>query len=296
MKFCFTVALFVLVNCANAQTDCIEGDCANGFGKAKYKQSERSFYEGYWLDGMRHGQGTFVDSWGNMFSGNWANDKLTGYSEIKWTNGNTYKGHYSNGRLNGFGELIWSDGTRYKGGFKDGHRSGHGILYLTSNEIKSGYWKNGDLEDSMDEQLVLSYLEKSAEALTEKVETVDETTKKEVVEPRSAPEKLIVQFELNSFSSDKETQAQLKRFLEKFLLTENTRIEITGHTCDLGADEINYEVGLKRANSCKAYLVSNGIPESKIIAKSKGQAAPLQPNKDEKSRSMNRRVEIIISN
>lgn len=294
MNKLFTLLLLAHFFGANAQLNCIEGDCVNGFGKARYTQFERSFYEGYWLNGLRHGEGTFTDSWGNVFSGTWKNDELNGYSEIKWTNGNTYKGGFSDDRLNGHGELIWSDGTLYKGGFEDGHRSGHGILYLTSNVIKAGYWKNGDLEDPMDEQLVLSYIVKSAEAITERIEIAEVATKV-AGEPKEAPEKLTIQFELNSFSTDKETQDQLKQLLEYLRLTDNTKIEITGHTCDLGAEETNYQIGLKRANSCKSFFVKNGISESRIIVRSKGQAAPLQPNKDEKSRRINRRVEIIIS-
>jgi outer membrane protein OmpA-like peptidoglycan-associated protein len=80
------------------------------------------------------------------------------------------------------------------------------------------------------------------------------------------------------------------------LLQENPQahIEITGHTCDLGTDELNLHIGWERADLAKDYLVGKGIAPSRISTFTKGETEPLFPNDNELSRSKNRRLEIKI--
>ncbi|MBP8849789.1 MAG: OmpA family protein [Breznakibacter sp.] len=72
-------------------------------------------------------------------------------------------------------------------------------------------------------------------------------------------------------------------------------IGITGYTCDLGSEEINYKLGLQRANSLLEEFVKAGTDRTQITTHSKGELEPLVPNVDEESRQKNRRVVIIIS-
>ncbi|GHT40839.1 hypothetical protein FACS189437_07000 [Bacteroidia bacterium] len=91
-----------------------------------------------------------------------------------------------------------------------------------------------------------------------------------------------------------EQEAALDDYIE--VLAENPRfvLEITGHTCDLGTDELNFRIGQERADLAKDYLVEKGIAPSRISTFSKGESAPLFPNTDELSRKKNRRLEIVI--
>lgn len=72
-------------------------------------------------------------------------------------------------------------------------------------------------------------------------------------------------------------------------------IGITGYTCDLGSEDINYKLGLQRANSLLEEFVRAGTDRAQISTNSKGELEPLVPNIDEESRQKNRRVVIIIS-
>ncbi|MBU0969990.1 MAG: SUMF1/EgtB/PvdO family nonheme iron enzyme [Proteobacteria bacterium] len=72
------------------------------------------------------------------------------------------------------------------------------------------------------------------------------------------------------------------------------KIDLHGHTCSLGSKPYNMDLGLRRAESVKNYLVSKGINESRITTKSFGEEAPKFTNHTEAGRSLNRRVEILL--
>ena len=67
---------------------------------------------------------------------------------------------------------------------------------------------------------------------------------------------------------------------------------IMGHTCDIGTQATNMELGLKRALFVKQLLIKRGVPTAQMKAASKGLYDPLVPNTSEANRAKNRRVEI----
>lgn len=71
-------------------------------------------------------------------------------------------------------------------------------------------------------------------------------------------------------------------------------IEIIGHTCNLGSEKINNEIGLKRANVAKDYLLNSGISEERISLSSHGERNPIRPNDSEENRKANRRITIEV--
>jgi len=66
----------------------------------------------------------------------------------------------------------------------------------------------------------------------------------------------------------------------------------TGHTDSVGTDAYNQKLSERRAAAVKAYLVSKGIPASKITTIGKGEAQPVATNKTAEGRQKNRRVDI----
>ena len=104
-----------------------------------------------------------------------------------------------------------------------------------------------------------------------------------------------IYFDLHSFHLQSESYEVLDE-LEK-ILEENPdiNIEIEGHTCNIGSHEVNQEVSLRRAQSVKDYLVSKGIPATRLNAKGYGETRPLASNDDEENgRELNRRIELRI--
>jgi OOP family OmpA-OmpF porin len=79
------------------------------------------------------------------------------------------------------------------------------------------------------------------------------------------------------------------------ILKENPqiRVEIQGHTCDIGPAEYNRDLSDRRAKSIKAYLVSQGIAEYRLEARGYGEDRPRFPNDSDENRKKNRRVELV---
>lgn len=83
----------------------------------------------------------------------------------------------------------------------------------------------------------------------------------------------------------------------KNLLESNSsmRIEIAGHTDNVGSDEVNDRISLERAQSVVRWLTNNGVSGSRLVAKGYGAKQPLASNDDEiDGRELNRRIEVIV--
>lgn len=77
-------------------------------------------------------------------------------------------------------------------------------------------------------------------------------------------------------------------------------VHVIGHTDDypINTDLFpsNWELSLIRASRVARYLIDSGhIDPARFIVMGRGEYAPAVPNKDDKSRALNRRVEIIIT-
>jgi OOP family OmpA-OmpF porin len=66
----------------------------------------------------------------------------------------------------------------------------------------------------------------------------------------------------------------------------------TGHTDSIGTEAYNQKLSERRAAAVKEYLVSKGIPASKITTIGKGESQPVATNKTAEGRQKNRRVDI----
>ena len=72
-------------------------------------------------------------------------------------------------------------------------------------------------------------------------------------------------------------------------------VQIEGHACDIGSHAVNIQIGQRRADAAKAYLVRKGIAAGRITTVSKAEAEPIAPNTSEKNRRKNRRISIAIA-
>jgi len=70
-------------------------------------------------------------------------------------------------------------------------------------------------------------------------------------------------------------------------------VEIQGHTDSKGSDKYNQALSERRANSVKDFLVSQGIPASRITTIGFGESQPAATNDTAAGRAINRRVVII---
>jgi OOP family OmpA-OmpF porin len=80
------------------------------------------------------------------------------------------------------------------------------------------------------------------------------------------------------------------------ILRQNPHItvEIGGHTDTTGPAKRNRKISLKRAEEVKAYLVSQGVPASRMTTRGYGEVHPIASNRYEQGRAKNRRIEFKI--
>jgi outer membrane protein OmpA-like peptidoglycan-associated protein len=103
-----------------------------------------------------------------------------------------------------------------------------------------------------------------------------------------------VNFEFNSFNLQWGSDLILKE-LKNFLIEKpEVRIEITGHTDDVGNDAYNLTLSVNRAKSVYLWLINNGIAMERLTYKGLGKNQPLYQTPDEKLKALNRRVEVKI--
>jgi outer membrane protein OmpA-like peptidoglycan-associated protein len=84
---------------------------------------------------------------------------------------------------------------------------------------------------------------------------------------------------------------QLAEYLKKYT---TLKIEIDGHTDNVGTHEYNYMLSINRAKAVLEYLLAQGIHAERINFQGFGQAQPKENNQTEEGRTKNRRVEIKI--
>lgn len=81
------------------------------------------------------------------------------------------------------------------------------------------------------------------------------------------------------------------------MLSENPglKIEIGGHTDNVGEHDFNMSLSLERAESVRYWLVDHGISRYRLESKGYGETKPLASNDDEQfGRELNRRIEIVV--
>lgn len=103
-----------------------------------------------------------------------------------------------------------------------------------------------------------------------------------------------VHFATDSSDIDAEAQGILAKqaaWLQKF---PRVNVTIEGHCDERGTREYNLALGDRRANSAKAYLVSQGIAASRLTTISYGKERPIATGSDESAWAQNRRAVSVV--
>jgi outer membrane protein OmpA-like peptidoglycan-associated protein len=80
------------------------------------------------------------------------------------------------------------------------------------------------------------------------------------------------------------------------LLRENPslKVEIIGHTDNVGKENDNMTLSNHRAAAVVNYLVNKGIGRQQLSSRGMGDKQPIADNKDESGRAQNRRTELKV--
>lgn len=103
-----------------------------------------------------------------------------------------------------------------------------------------------------------------------------------------------VEFDFDKATLRPENRELLSRIAGVLLTSKGYRVQIHGHTDDIGSSEYNQRLSERRADAVRNYLVDAGIDPGIVSTKGHGKASPVVPGTTPKARAKNRRVEIGI--
>ncbi|MEF3076705.1 OmpA family protein [Methylobacter sp. Wu1] len=103
-----------------------------------------------------------------------------------------------------------------------------------------------------------------------------------------------VTFGFDSSNLTPQAQSALDSVANVLNQYQDSKISITGHTDDVGADNYNQKLSEQRATSVSSYLTQHGVNYSRITQQGMGERMPKLPNTSDANRAENRRVELAI--
>ncbi len=134
----------------------------------------------------------------------------------------------------------------------------------------------------------------SLKTTTENISTREEDITLQAIKEGQSVVLRNIFFETNSFELKEESNAELQTMLELMQKNPTLRIEISGHTDNVGKDDYNMTLSENRAKSVRQWLIDKGINTQRIVAKGYGKTKPIADNSTEEGRQQNRRTEFKI--
>ncbi len=90
------------------------------------------------------------------------------------------------------------------------------------------------------------------------------------------------------------SKPSLDKLAEVMLKRQDWKLQIAGHTDNVGKPQSNLLLSRKRAEAVKNYLTAKGIDEKRFSVLYFGQTKPIAPNTTPEGRQKNRRVEMTV--
>ncbi|MEQ8361112.1 MAG: OmpA family protein [Cytophagales bacterium] len=87
---------------------------------------------------------------------------------------------------------------------------------------------------------------------------------------------------------------ELEKLIDFLRINENVRIEIGGHTDNIGSIEDNQKLSEDRAKAVRDFLVGHKVPLDRLSFKGYGESKPVADNNSEENRQRNRRIEFTV--
>ena len=97
-----------------------------------------------------------------------------------------------------------------------------------------------------------------------------------------------------SYEINQKSYAVLNEFAEFLKSNPTVKVEIRGHTDNIGSAQTNITLSNRRAQAVYDYLLSKGVPKANVSYKGYGPNMPIADNRTEAGRAKNRRTEFYI--
>ncbi len=104
-----------------------------------------------------------------------------------------------------------------------------------------------------------------------------------------------VSYDYDKAELSEAARAALQKNAEWLRRWPSTRITIEGHCDNRGTNEYNIALGDRRAAAARDYLVTLGIPTTRILSVSKGEESPFCTEDTEACFAQNRRGHFVVT-
>ncbi len=106
--------------------------------------------------------------------------------------------------------------------------------------------------------------------------------------------RLLVYFDFDQASLQPASAVDLNRAVDWLKANPTVKVELSGHTDNVGAKDYNKKLSQDRAQSVMDYLVGKGVSPARLRAMGYGMEQPITTNDTDEGRAMNRRVEFRV--
>ena len=117
------------------------------------------------------------------------------------------------------------------------------------------------------------------------------------VEPEATSPPVVLRnvlFETGSAELKSESLFELNQLLQLLENNNTLKIQINGHTDNVGSNEDNLSLSTNRAKAVKDFLIKNGIAANRLSHKGYGETKPIDSNDTDWGRQNNRRTEFVM--
>lgn len=121
-----------------------------------------------------------------------------------------------------------------------------------------------------------------------------------VLETRDTARGLIVNmsdvlFDTGQFTLKPLAREKLAKISGIVIAHPGLKLDVEGHTDNVGSDEFNQKLSEQRADSVRGYLIQQGLNAGILTSRGFGETQPVASNDTAAGRQQNRRVEMIVS-
>ena len=104
-----------------------------------------------------------------------------------------------------------------------------------------------------------------------------------------------VYFDFDRYSLRPEATRVLDEAITAMRGDATLKLQIEGHTCNIGTAEYNLALGDRRASAVRDYLISRGVTADRLTTISYGEERPKYDNAREETRRLNRRAVLVVN-
>ncbi|MBV9503382.1 MAG: OmpA family protein [Acidobacteriia bacterium] len=104
-----------------------------------------------------------------------------------------------------------------------------------------------------------------------------------------------VLFDFNKYTLKAEAREKMAKVSGILLAYPGLKIQLEGHTDNIGSDDYNMKLSQQRADAVRDYLTAQGVSSNSVSAVGLGKAGPVASNDTGAGRQKNRRVDMVVS-